>query len=241
MHDYFWSLAGRQDWYEPEPQRFTSLAKFFIDYGRLRHGAAWDGNSGRPSEVTARPLREEIAQRAAGGELETCVLNPNIYEFQSIRPAHWRNEAAFRAIFSRCQIDPADPSRVSSDGSQHGRVFVTNESAKAVLSAVGLSSSPSSSNVVTTDYLSTYIRFLIHLAQTHQTDLDGETAKSVKAKIEDEWKIWKQHDPALAANGPLGELSDRLMSGMTVLLRGETARIARTAGARKNSVTKKTP
>lgn len=238
MHDHFWSLAGRQDWYEPEPQRFTFLAKFLVDYGRLRFGGAWDGNAGRPSEATARPLREEIAQKAAGGELKTFVLNPNTYEFQSIPAAHWRNEAAFRAIFSRCQIDPTDPSRVSSDGSQHGRVFVANDSARTVLSAVGLSQSPSSSSVVTTDYLSTYIRFLIHLAQSKQIVGAERTAKSVRALIEDEWEEWKRHDPGLAGGGAVGELSERLKSGMAVLLRGEEARIERNAGARKNSVSK---
>ena len=241
MHDYFWSLAGREGWYEPEPQRYTSLAKFFIDFGRLRYGSDWDGNHGKPSEVTAKPLREELAQLAAAGKLKTCVLNPNTYEFQAIGAAHWRNEAALRAIFSRCQLDPMDPSKVSSDGSQHGQVFVTNDSGHAVLSAVGLSSTSSSSTVVTTDYLSTYIRFLIHLAQTEKTDFSRETAQKVKAKIEDEWKIWKQQFPTLAASGPLGDLSVRLTDGMAVLLRGEQARIERTAGARKNSVTKKRP
>jgi len=233
MHDHFWSLAGRQDWYEPEPQRFTFLAKFFVDYGRLRYGGAWDGNAGKPSEGTAKLLREEIAQQAASGELKTFVLNPNTYEFQTISPAHWRNDAAFRAIFSRCQIDPANPAKISSDGSQHGRVFVSHESAKSVLSVAGLSSSSSSSNIVTTDYLSTYIKFLIHLAQTKQIEGNGRTAKIVRAYIEDEWETWKQRDPGLAGGGPLGELSERLIAGMAVLLRGEKARIERIAGAQK--------
>ncbi|WP_394269559.1 hypothetical protein [Qipengyuania sp.] len=237
MHDYFWSLEGRRDWYEQDPQRFTTLAKFFLDYGRLRYGAAWDGNFGKPSEKTAKPLREDIAQRAAGGQLKTVVLNPKTFKFVEVGPEHWRNEAAFRAIFSRCQLDPSDPAKVSSDGSHHGKVFVTNESAKAVLSTVGLSSSSDSSSIISTDYFSTYLRFLIHLAQTKQSDLDGAPAKSVRGIIADEWEVWKQNEPALQGGGPLGELSDRLITGMAVLLRGESARIARIAGARKNGGT----
>lgn len=238
MHDYFWSMDGRQDWYEPEPQRYTTLAKFFIDYGRLRHGATWDGNLGKPSEATAKALREEIAQWAAGGQLKTVVLNPNTFKFVEVGVEHWRNEAAFRAIFSRCQIDPSDPARVSSDGSQHGRVFVCNESANAVLSAVGLSSSSNASSIISTDYFSTYVRFLIHLAQTKQAEIEGASAKSVRAVVQDEWELWKQNEPTLQGSGQLGELSDRLIAGMAVLLRGEDARIARIAGARKNGGTK---
>lgn len=238
MHDHFWSLAGRESWYEPEPKRFTTLAKFFVDCGRLRYGTSWEGLSGKPSEATAKPLREEIAQRAASGELATYTLDPNTFQFEPIGMAHWRNDAAFRAIFARCQIDPSDPAKVASDGSDHGRVFVSNDTANAVLSAMGLASSNTHSNVVTTDYLSTYIRFLIHLAQSEKID-SSLAAKEVQAKIEDSWEEWRKSDPSLDAMGPLADLSGRQLTGMRVLLRGEVARIERTAGARKNGVTKR--
>jgi hypothetical protein len=238
MHDHFWSLAGRTSWYEPEPKRFTTLAKFFVDYGQLRYGTAWDGLKGKPSEATAKPLREEIAQRAASGDLKTYTLDPNTFEFELIGASHWRNDAAFRAIFARCQIDPSDPAKVASDGSDHGRVFVSNGTASAVLTAMGLSSSSSHSSVVTTDYLSTYIRFLIRLAQSERLD-PSLSAKAVQAKIEDHWENWRKSDPSLVSLGHHADLSDRMKTGMRVLLRGETARIERTAGARKNSVIKK--
>lgn len=238
MHDHFWSMAGRQSWYEPEPKRFTTLAKFFIDCGRLRYGTSWEGMRGKPSETTARPLREEIAQRAASRELRTYTLDPNTFQFEPIGEAHWRNDAAFRAIFTRCQIDPSDPAKVASDGSDHGRVFVSNDSANAVLTAMGLASTHTSSSVVTTDYLSTYIRFLIHLAQSEKID-PSLSAKAVQAKIEDRWDHWRQSDPSLSALGHHADLSERMKTGMRVLLRGEKARIERTAGARKNSVIKK--
>lgn len=235
MHDHFWSMVGRQSWYEPEPKQFTTLAKFFVDCGRLHYGTTWDGLTGKPSETTAKPLREQIAQRAASGELETYTLDPSTFEFEPIREAHWRNDAAFRAIFARCQIDPSDPARVASDGSQHGRVFVSNDSAGRVLSAMGAASLHTSSDVVTTDYLSTYIRFIIHLAQSEKLK-STLSAKAVKAKIEDRWDEWRKSDQSLSKLGHHADLSDRMKSGMGVLLRGEMARIARTAGAGKNSV-----
>lgn len=238
MHDHFWSLAGRANWYEPEPNRFTTLAKFFIDCGRLKFGSSWEGLFGKPSEITARPLREMIAQRAASGELETFTLDPKTFEFEPIGAAHWRNDAAFRAIFARCQIDPADPATVASDGSDHGRVFVSNDSANAVLTSIGLAVSTSHSNVVTTDYLSTYIRFLIHFAQSEKID-PSLTAKAIQAKIERSWQNWRKGDPSLAELGNYADLSDRMRTGMATLLRGENARIERVAGAKKKSIIKK--
>lgn len=232
MHDHFWSMAGRKDWYEPEPNKFTTLSKFFVDCGRVLYGASWDGLVGKPSELTAKPLREKIAQLAASGELKTYVLDPCNYEFEYISQSHWRNASALGAIFARCQIDRSDPAKVAAGGSLHGCVFVCNDRASEVLSSMGLASSSSQSNIITTDYLSTYIRFLIHLAQSEKID-PKLSAKAVQAKIEDSWELWRKSDPSLANLGSYADLSERQLNSMRVLLRGETERIKRFPGAKK--------
>lgn len=231
MHDHFWSMAGRQDWFDPEPTRAMFLAQFMVELGLLRHGTSWDGAVGKPSPETAIPLQKEIAQSAASGILRTLVLNPKTYEFQSISRAGWRNPKALAARFSRCLIDADDPVNGHAEGRHHGHIFVERESAINYLRAAQSSSSAVAKDTVTLDHLSTYVRFLIHIAQLEKIDEQNLTLKGrLEQRIIAEWKPWRLAQGSLAELPPHAILTDAMVGHMATLLRGEEARAQRGGG-----------
>ncbi len=232
MQDQFWGWAGRQgrEWYEPEPGRAIFLAAFFIKLGEIRYGPAWSGAIAKPSENEAVPLMQEIAQAAASGQIATLVVNPKTWEFQPIARAGWRNPKALAARFSRCRIDASDPVNSDAEGKHHGPIFVERAGAIAYLEAVRTKTAPSNS-MVTMDHLSTYVRFLIFVAQSERVDEDAPMAlTTLQRKIAKAWKPWR------TSVGPGGELpadatlSSSMIRYMATLLRGEKARALRLGG-----------
>ena len=133
MHDAFWSLAGRQKWYEPEPSNMMHLGAFFIDLGKIKYGPMWLGGEGLPDPITALALKEEIAQAAASGHINTVVLNPRTREWNPIARAGWRNAKALSAPFSRCRIDANDVVSDAAEGRHHGDIYVERKGAMAYL------------------------------------------------------------------------------------------------------------
>ncbi|WP_432815227.1 hypothetical protein [Sphingorhabdus sp.] len=228
MQDHFWSKAGRADWYNPQPLEYKMLADFFIEYGESQHGSTWDGLLGKPSEVTAKPLREGIARLAASGDLKTFVLHPKTHNFRALKPSQWRNKAAFAAIFSRCRIDCDNTSKFAPAGANHGEIFVSKQSADRILSRENMASDlPCDEIFRKADLKSAYLRFLVHMATIEGNDYAAETSKETKALIRDEWKLFCGTDKVLKAGGEIADMTERLCNEMAVILRGATKRIER--------------
>lgn len=229
MQDQFWSWAARQgnDWYEPEPAKAIFLGAFLIKLGEIRYGPNWSGSIAKPSEVQAAPLIKEIAQAAASGTIQTLVVNPKTWEFQPVARAGWRNPKALAARFSRCRIDASDPVNREAEGRHHGQIFVERDGAISYLETVRTSTALPL-NMVTLDHLSTYVRFLIFMAQKEKID-EGRPMplKTLQGRIAKEWKPWR------VAQGPGGtlpasaDLSSAMIRQMATLLRGENARALR--------------
>ena len=193
MHDHFWGLVGRKDWYEPEPARMIFLGSFFVRLGQKLYGLSWDGLPGKPCPLTATPLQREIAQAAASASIDTFVLNPKTYEFQAIPRKGWRNPKSIAARFSRCRIDAADPANADAEGHHHGLIYVELDAAKRYLNAVSSSASHTVGNTLSTDHQSTYLRFLIHVAQSEKIDEDRlGTAKALQRKIIEMREPWRR-------------------------------------------------
>lgn len=229
MHNQFWSWDARQgdDWYEPEPPRAIFLAAFLIKLGEMRFGPNWSGAITKPSEKEALPLKKEIAQAAASGVLSTLVVNPKTWEFQPVPSSGWRNPKALAARFSRCRIDASDPVNSEAEGRHHGRIFIERAGALSYLETVR-TSAVLPSGVVSIEHLSTYIRFLIFVAQKEKIDEDAPIPlKSLQSKIAKAWKNWRASQGLggdLAAAAPL---SPAMIRQMATLLRGEKARALR--------------
>ncbi|MCA0890302.1 hypothetical protein [Qipengyuania flava] len=230
MHDDFWSCCGRKDWYEPEPNSKVFLANFFIDVGKIRHGPKWPGAVQKPSSASALPLKREIAQAAASGLIQTFVLNPKTFEFQPIARSGWRNPKALAARFSRCRIDAADPVSSAAEGGHHGPIYVERDSAMAYLAAIQ-SASLSPTDTVKLDHLSTYIRFMIFVAQQEQIDeRHPPELKALKTKIINEWKPWRLAQSNTKTLPAEAVVTETLAAHMATLMRGEKARAIKGGG-----------
>ena len=230
MQDDFWSWGGRKDWYEPEPDSKIFLASFFVELGKIRHGPKWRGVIQKPSPVSALPLKKEIAQAAASGKIQTLVLNPKTFEFQPVSRAGWRNPKALAARFSRCRIDAADPVSSAAEGGHHGPIYVERDSAMAYLAAVQ-SASVSPTNTVKLDHLSTYVRFMIFVAQQEQIDeRHPPELKALKTKIINEWKSWRLAQSNTKTLPAEAVVTETLAAHMATLMRGEKARAIKGGG-----------
>lgn len=230
MQDDFWSWDGRKDWYEPEPDSKVFLASFFVELGKIRHGPQWPGVIRKPSPASALPLKKEIAQAAASGMIQTLVLNPKTFEFQPIARAGWRNPKALAARFSRCRIDAADPVSSAAEGGHHGPIYVERDSAMAYLATIQSASSPPT-NTVKLDHLSTYVRFMICVAQQEQIDERHPPGlKALKTKIINEWKSWRLAQSNAKVLPAEAVVTETMAHHMATLMRGEKARAIRGGG-----------
>ena len=228
MQDHFWSKAGRAEWYNPQPRDYKMLAEFFIEYGESQYGSTWDGLLGKPSEETARPIREGIARLAASGDLKTFVLHQETHDFISLKAQRWRNKAAFAAIFSLCKIDCYNTSKFKPSGASHGEIYVSKQSADRILSRENMASDlPCDEIFRKADLKSDYLRFLFHMATIEGSNYAAETSKETKALIRDEWKLFCTTDKVLKAGGEIADMTERLCNEMAVILRGATKRIER--------------
>lgn len=228
MHDHFWSLAGRQDWWNPEPKQMVFLGEFFLQLGELRHGDTWEGRAGMPSRETAEPLQKEIAQLAAGGAIRTFVLNPKTFEFHPIARAAWRNVEAIRSRFSRCQIDACDGVRSIASGRHHGYIFVDKGDVESVFAGINPSAIVGTDGrLVSETCFSDYLRFMVHFAITKQWNLENlPLAKQTEDVVEKAWRQWCESDER-AQERHAGRLSANRRRALNVLLRGEPEREVR--------------
>lgn len=235
MQDDFWSWEGRKHWYEPEPASKIFLANFFVELGKIRNGPTWDGAISKPSAATAMPLKQEIAQAAASDIIRTFVLNPKTFEFQPITRSGWRNAKALSARFSRCRIDASDPVNGAAEGNHHGPIYIERDGALAYLETIR-SAVPIPTNCVTMDHLSTYVRFMIFIAQREQIDESNPPElKRLRTAIIRGWEPWRllQADVADVSDLPANaEVTETLAHHMATLLRGEEARAAKGGGRR---------
>lgn len=230
MQDDFWSWDGRKDWYEPEPNSKIFLASFFVELGKIRHGPKWPGTIQKPSSTSALPLKQEIAQAAASGMIQTLVLNPKTFEFQPIARSGWRNPKALAARFSRCRIDAADPVCSAAEGGHHGPIYVERDRAMAYLAKIQ-SDSPPPTNTVKLDHLSTYVRFMIFVAQQEQIDeSQPPELKALKTKIINEWKSWRLAQSNTKVLPAEAVVTETLAAHMATLMRGEKARAIKGGG-----------
>ena len=235
MHDQFWKWEARQgvDWYEPEPARAIFLAAFLIKLGEIRYGPNWSGAITKPSEREALPLMKEIAQAAASGAISTLVVNPKTWEFQPVARAGWRNPKALAARFSRCRIDASDPVNSDAEGRHHGPIYIERAGAISYLESVRTSRAMPT-GMVSMDHLSTYVRFLIFVAQNEKIDDDAPIPlKSLQSKIAKAWKDWRISQGSGGALAAAEPLSPAMIRQMATLLRGEKARAQRLGGGAK--------
>jgi hypothetical protein len=206
------------------------LASFFVELGKIRYGAGWAGAIGKPTMASATPLKQEIAQAAASGVIQTLVLNPKTFEFQPIARAGWRNQKALSARFSRCRIDASGPINRAAEGGHHGPIYVERGSAMAYLETIR-TVSPLPTNTVTLDHLSTYVRFMVFIAQQEQIDEDNPPAlKALKSKIIKEWNPWRLSQSNVKTLPTEAVVTDTLAAHMATLLRGEKARAVKGGG-----------
>lgn len=230
MHDEFWSLNGRKRWYEPEPTNNMFLAHFFVEVGKIRHGPKWTGAIQKPSETSALPIKQEIAQAAASGQIQTLVLNQATFDFNPIARAGWRNPKALAARFSRCQIDANDPVSAAAEGRHHGPIYVERESAEAYLAAIK-STSHLPANTITLDHLSTYTRYMIYISQMEKiNENDAPDLKPLITKLINGWKLWRQTQCDTKILPPEAILTESMARHMATILRGEKARGAKIIG-----------
>ncbi|WP_296721973.1 hypothetical protein [Erythrobacter sp.] len=232
MQDDFWSRNGRTQWYEPEPNSKIFLATFFVEVGKIRHGPKWAGAVKKPSSKSALPIKEEIAQAAASGLIQTFVLNPKTYEFQPIARSGWRNPKALAARFSRCRIDANDPVSAAAEGGHHGPIYVEQESATAYLAAIkSASNSPLNNN--TLNHLSTYARYMIFIAQKHKIDERAPPPlQPLRTIIMNEWKSWRQTECKTKILPPEAVMTEAMARHIATILRGEEARAAKGGGVK---------
>lgn len=230
MQDDFWKWEGRKDWYEPEPNSKIFLASFFVELGKIRHGAEWPGVIQKPSSESALPLKQEIAQAAASGLIQTLVLNPKTFEFQPIARAGWRNPKALAARFSRCRIDAADPVSGAAEGGHHGAIYIERDGAMAYLASIQSASLPPI-NTIKLDHLSTYVRFMIFVAQREQIDESRPPElKALKTKIIEGWKPWRLAQSNTKVLAAEAVVTETLAAHMATLMRGEKARAIKGGG-----------
>lgn len=225
MHDQFWSFEARSgnDWYEPEPARVIFLGAFFIKLGEMHFGLDWSGAIKKPSAEQAEFLMKEIAQAAAGKTIETLVLNPKTREFLPIAEAGWREAKSLPAKFSRCRIDSTDSLNDSAEGRHHGRIFVERSGAMSYLEAVRTSMAASHGDI-SLKHVSTYVRFLIHVAQAEELDEDEPLSrKEVEKRIAARWKKWRVDVGPSGSRFAAIPLTDTMIRNMATLLRGERA------------------
>ena len=233
MHDEFWSKEGRKRWHEPEPGSKIFLARLFVEFGQIRYGTKWAGTTGKPSAKTADPLKTEIAQAAASGQIQTFVLNPQTFEFQLIERRGWRNPKALAARFSRCRIDASDPVSNAAEGHHHGEIFVDLDSAKTFLDAKRTNRFRPG-NLVSLNHVSTYVRYMIFIAQKARIDeRNPPNLKVLQGQILDEWDAWRLGETDNKSLPNEAEISDTMAHNMATLLRGELARIEKGGGVRK--------
>ena len=233
MQDDFWSWAGRKDWYEPEPNTKIFLGSFFVELGKIRGGPKWDGAITKPSSASALPLMKEIAQAAASGMIQTLVLNPKTFEFQPIARSGWRNPKALAARFSRCRIDAADPVSGAAEGGHHGPIYIERDGAMAYLATIR-SACPSPTTSVKLDHLSTYIRYVIFVAQQEQIDESHlPELLYLKNKIVRGWKSWRLAQGESNVLPDEAVLTETMAHQMATMMRGEKARAAKGGGGKK--------
>lgn len=224
MQDDFWSKNGRKDWYEPEPNSKIFLARFFVELGKIRHGTSWHGAVKKPSSASALPLMREIAQAAASGLIKTLVLNPKTFDFQPIASAGWRNPKALAARFSRCRIDAADPVSSAAEGGHHGPIYIERDSGLAYLAAVQ-SAAPRPTSSIKLDHLSTYLRFMIFVAQQQKIDENNPPPrKALVSTLIEEWESWRSAQSDVMHLPPDAIVTHTLATNMATILRGEKAR-----------------
>lgn len=233
MQDDFWSGEGRRAWYEPEPESKMFLGNLLVELGKIRHGRSWQGIYEKPSAESAEPLRQQIAQAAASGKILTFVLDPKTFEYQSLRRAAWRDSKALSARFSRCRIDADNHISPLAEGPRHGTIYVDRESANSFLDAVQ-TGSPSPGNTVTLDHLSTYLRYMIFIAQRQKLDLDNPPmAKILRDDLSSGWGSWRVDQCDNATLPPHAVISPRMLDQMVTIMRGEVARAAKGGGVKK--------
>lgn len=233
MQDDFWSGEGRRAWYEPEPESKMFLGNLFVELGKIRYGRSWPGIYGKPSAESAEPLKQQIAQAAASGKILTSVLNPKTFEYLPIGRAAWRNPKALSARFSRCRIDANDHINPLAEGPHHGTIYVERESANSFLDAVQ-TASPPPGNTVTLDHLSTYLRYMIFIAQRQKLDLDNPPmAKILRDDLSSGWASWRLEQCENSTLPPHAVISPRMLDQMVTIMRGEIARAAKGGGVKK--------
>ena len=221
MQSFFWNKSGRAKWWNPEPERMVFLGEFFIKLGGHRYGSKWKGLSDVPPQEDALALQKEFAQLAASGKVETFVLNPKTYEFNSISRAAWRNADAIRSRFSICQIDASDGVSAVAVGRHHGSIYVDRANAEQVLKRIDPSAALTIAGFpIDERYFSDYLRFMLHFAMTQQVDLENlPLGKLLEGNIEKAWEEWCKHDPSSQSRRN-GSLSRRRLTAISMLLRG---------------------
>jgi hypothetical protein len=233
MQDDFWSLSGRKDWWDPEPTNKMFLGNFFIELGKIQFGKGWTGIKGKPCPKTSEHLKKVISQAAASGEIQTFVLNPKTLEYQPIGRPMWRNNRALAARFSRCMIDIAQPHKLAPSGEGHGFMYVDRVHADSYLKKMQ-TAPPMTRSTVKLDYLSTYVRYMISVAQSQKLDeLNMPTKQALAYDLFNGWDKWRMAASGIKVLPKEAVLTRTMAENMASILRGEVERAAKSSGAGK--------
>jgi len=237
MQDDFWGSSGRLNWWEPEPKQKMFLGNFFVEIGKISHGESWLGATSKPNHKESESIKKEIAQAAAGGDVETFVLDRKSHEYQPIDCAQWRNPKVFASRFSRCMIHTSDTENVSPSGEHHGYIYVNCDQALKYLDN-RKSKIPNAAIPLKPEYLSTYLRYMIFTAQQAEIDFGNPPSKkSLAGKLLSGWITWRRQDANVKILPSEAILSERMASGMASILGGELARAEKMFGTKKKTRT----